>query len=218
MRPFTLNTLYGFVNTIRSGIAPVNDARFRELLRVAVDLGFIDGNYTITGRGLEFLRAFENGDSESLHKLLMDGLEPYRRIYELLTKGVTKPGELVRLTGYNAVVVDLVLRLISEIESLSRDSIINESLYEVFEKALLEKYRGLSRRRWSKYVQIRQLLDEVRGELYIPNRLVGKLLEEFVRRWRDRVVLTGAPGAGLGNDSVEVFGKKYVYMMINMGD
>jgi len=88
----------------------------------------------------------------------------------------------------------------------------------VFEKALLEKYRGLSRRRWSKYVQIRQLLDEVRGELYIPNRLVGKLLEEFVRRWRDRVVLTGAPGAGLGNDSVEVFGKKYVYIMINMGD
>jgi hypothetical protein len=94
--------------------------------------------------------------------------------------------------------------------------VVNEEFYSRFESVLLEKYRLLSRRRWSRYVPIQQLLNEVKSELYVPSRLMGRFFEEFVRRWRDKVVLTGAPGATKG--SVEVFGKRYVYIMISLGD
>jgi hypothetical protein len=218
MRLFTLNSLYEFMNTVKSGAAPVNDPRFRELLRVAIDLDFISGdsNYKVTERGLEFLNAVGNGDSETLHEIFVSSLEPYKRVYELMAKGVTKPSDIIKLTGYNAVIVDLALRLISEVEGVGKGPVVNEEFYSRFESVLPEKYRLLSRRRWSRYVPIQQLLNEIKSELYVPSRLMDRLFEEFVRRWRDKVVLTGAPGATKG--SVEVFGKRYVYIMISLGD
>ena len=204
--------IYEFMNLLRSGDSVGDDRRLRELLRESIELGFVnevDGSYVITERGLRFMRAMEAGDAVAIHELLMEGLESYRRVYELVSRGVTKPSDLIRLTGYNAVVIDVVMRLIREVEALNPGS-LGGDLYARFEEVLLGKYRELSRRRWSRYVPIAELIREVRNELNIPSRVVNSLLEEFVRRMGSKVVLTGSPGGG----SVEINGKKVTYIMI----
>ena len=212
MRPFTLRGIYEFINLLRSGGSVDNDRRLRELLRESIELGFVNevnGSYIITERGLRFMRAMEAGDAVAIHELLMESLENYRRVYELVSRGITKPSDLIRLTGYNAVVIDVVMRLIREVEALSPGS-LGSSLYARFEEVLLSRYRELSRRRWSKYVPITELIREVRNELNIPNRVVNSLLEEFVRKMGSKVVLTGSPGGS----PMEINGKRVTYIMI----
>ncbi|ADN49597.1 hypothetical protein [Vulcanisaeta distributa] len=216
MRPFTLRGIYEFLNLLRSGGSIGGDRRLREFLRASLDLGFVsevNGTYVITERGSRFMSAMEVGDATTIHALLMDSLESYRRVYELVSRGVTKPSELIRLTGYNAVVIDIVMRLIREVEALSPGSPLSKDLYARFEEVLLSKYRELSRRRWSRYVPITELVREVRNELNIPNRVVNAFLEEFIRRMGSKVVLTGAPGKG-GRGSMEINGRRFTYIMI----
>ncbi|MGC8542363.1 MAG: hypothetical protein ACP5NQ_00370 [Vulcanisaeta sp.] len=219
MRPFTLTALQEFLAILRNGGVEYieHDRRLRELLSASLDLGFVQrlgSGYVITERGLAFLSAVANRDANTVHAILMESMEPYRRIYELISSGVTKPSDLALATGYNAVIIDVVLRLIGEVEGLGSGE-VNEGLYGRFEKVLIDKYRALSRRFWSKYVPISELLNEVRRESHIPPRLINKLLEEFVRRWGSKVVLVNAPSTG-GKNFVELFGRRYAYILIEV--
>ena len=213
MRPFTLRSIYEFLNLINSGGTVGSDRRLKELLRESMELGFVaesGGTYAITERGLKFMKAMESGDATTVHELLMESLESYRKVYELMSKGVTNSSELIKITGYNAVVIDVVTRLVREIEALSSNPQVKDSLYVRFEEVLLNKYKELSKRKWSRYVLITDLIKEVKKELSVPDRVLYSLLEEFVRRMGNRAVLTGSPGGS----PVEINGKKVTYIMI----
>jgi hypothetical protein len=186
------------------------DRRLRELWRVALNLGFIREDGSITERGFRFVSAYEKGDGGAIHELFMEALEPYRVVYGLVSKGVMQPSELVTLSGFNAVVVDVVLRLIREVEALGTS--MRGEVWGLFEKVLFDKYRELTRRRWSKYVTILDLLEEVKRELRFPRRVVEEMFREFVRRRKGDVVLTGSPAGDVAG--FEIGGRRYVYIML----
>lgn len=213
MRPFTLRGIYELMNLLASGGSVGNDRRLRELLRESIELGLVldeNGKYTITEKGYRFLKAMEMKDAVTIHELFMESLESYKKVYELISRGVSRSSDIIKLTGYNAVVIDVVMRLIREVEALSPGSLQGSDLYSKFEEVLLSKYRELSRKRWSRYVPIAELIKEVRNELNIPTKVVNSLLEEFTRRMGSRVVLTGSPGGS----PVEINGKRVTYIMI----
>ena len=213
MRPFTLRGIYELMNLLASGGSVGNDRRLRELLRESIELGLVldeNGKYTITEKGYRFLKAMEMKDAVTIHELFMESLESYKKVYELISRGVTRSSDIIKLTGYNAVVIDVVMRLIREVEALSPGSLQGSDLYTKFEEVLLNKYRELSRKRWSRYVPIAELIKEVRNELNIPTKVVNSLLEEFTKRMGSRVVLTGSPGGS----PVEINGKRVTYIMI----
>ena len=213
MRPFTLRGIYELMNLLASGGSVGNDRRLRELLRESIELGLVldeNGKYTITEKGYRFLKAMEMKDAVTIHELFMESLESYKKVYELISRGVTRSSDIIKLTGYNAVVIDVVMRLIREVEALSPGSLQGSDLYSKFEEVLLSKYRELSRKRWSRYVPIAELIKEVRNELNIPTKVVNSLLEEFTKRMGSRVVLTGSPGGS----PVEINGKRVTYIMI----
>ncbi len=210
MRPFTLKSLYEFLRYIGGGGSVGEDRRLRELWKVALNLGFIREDGNITERGLRFVSAYEKGDGGAIHELFMEALEPYRVVYGLVSKGVMQPSELVTLSGFNAVVVDVVLRLIREVEALGTS--MRGELWGLFEKVLFDKYRELARRRWSKYVTILDLLEEVKRELRFPRRVVEEMFREFVRRRKSDVVLTGSPVGDVAG--FEIGGRRYVYIML----
>ncbi len=212
MRPFTLNALRETLNALLldSGLS---DRRTRELIKVAEELGLVDvreGRYTVSELGMRFLNAVEKGDGVFLHSLFYERFEPYRRIYDLVNMGVVKPLDLVNRSGFNSVVVDVVLRLIKEIESIGASS--SENMYLVFERELLKRYREMVKKKFSKYILISELLESVRSEMKIPYRVVVRLFEQFVERRRGRVLLTKAP---IGKP-VEVLGKPYTYVLIEV--
>lgn len=213
MRPFTLRGIYELMNLLASGGSVGNDRRLRELLRESIELGLVldeNGKYTITERGYRFLKAMEMKDAVTIHELFMESLESYKKVYELISRGVTRSSDIIKLTSYNAVVIDVVMRLIREVEALSPGSLQGSDLYSKFEEVLLSKYRELSKKRWSRYVPIAELIKEVRNELNIPTKVVNSLLEEFTKRMGSRVVLTGSPGGS----PVEINGKRVTYIMI----
>ena len=210
MRPFTLKSLYEFLRYIGGGGSVGEDRRLRELWRVALNLGFIREDGSITERGFRFVSAYEKGDGGAIHELFMEELEPYRVVYGLVSKGVMQPSELVTLSGFNAVVVDVVLRLIREVEALGTS--MRGEVWGLFEKVLFDKYRELTRRRWSKYVTILDLLEEVKRELRFPRRVVEEMFREFVRRRKGDVVLTGSPAGDVAG--FEIGGRRYVYIML----
>lgn len=210
MRPFTLKSLYEFLRYISGGGSVGEDRRLRELWRVALNLGFIREDGSITERGFRFVSAYEKGDGGAIHELFMEALEPYRVVYGLVSKGVMQPSELVTLSGFNAVVVDVVLRLIREVEALGTS--MRGEVWGLFEKVLFDKYRELTRRRWSKYVTILDLLEEVKRELRFPRRVVEEMFREFVRRRKGDVVLTGSPAGDVAG--FEIGGRRYVYIML----
>lgn len=210
MRPFTLKTLGEVLNLVRLG-GEATDRRLREVLKVARDIGLVVGSgnrFELTDRGRTFLEALEREDAFTIHNLLYESLEPYRRIYDLYRQNVSV-ADLMRASGYNAVVVDVVLRLIRELESLGG---VREEFFDKFVAAILERYKELRRRRWSRYVPIVDLLNEVKVELGVPMRVVYRMFEDFVAKWRDKIILTGSPSG----KSIELFGKKYVYVMIDV--
>jgi len=210
VRPFTLKSLYEFLRYIGGGGSVGEDRRLRELWRVALNLGFIREDGSITERGFRFVSAYEKGDGGAIHELFMEALEPYRVVYGLVSKGVMQPSELVTLSGFNAVVVDVVLRLIREVEALGTS--MRGEVWGLFEKVLFDKYRELTRRRWSKYVTILDLLEEVKRELRFPRRVVEEMFREFVRRRKGDVVLTGSPAGDVAG--FEIGGRRYVYIML----
>jgi len=210
VRPFTLKSLYEFLRYISGGGSVGEDRRLRELWRVALNLGFIREDGSITERGFRFVSAYEKGDGGAIHELFMEALEPYRVVYGLVSKGVMQPSELVTLSGFNAVVVDVVLRLIREVEALGTS--MRGEVWGLFEKVLFDKYRELTRRRWSKYVTILDLLEEVKRELRFPRRVVEEMFREFVRRRKGDVVLTGSPAGDVAG--FEIGGRRYVYIML----
>ena len=210
MRPFTLKSLYEFLRYVGEGGSVGVDRRLRELWRVALNLGFIREDDGITERGLRFVSAYEKGDGGAIHELFMEALEPYRVVYGLVSKGVMQPSELVTLSGFNAVVVDVVLRLTREVEALGTS--MRGELWGLFEKVLFDKYRELARRRWSKYVTILDLLEEVKRELRFPRRVVEEMFREFVRRRKGDIVLTGSPAGNVAG--FEIGGRRYVYIML----
>jgi hypothetical protein len=210
MRPFTLKSLYEFLRYIGGGGSVGEDKRLRELWRAALNLGFIREDGSVTERGLRFVSAYERGDGGSIHELFMEALEPYRVVYGLISRGVTQPSELVALSGFNAVVVDVVLRLTREVERLGMP--MRGELWGMFEKVLFDKYRELARRRWSKYVTILDLLEEVKRELRFPRRVVEEMFREFVARRKGDIVLTGSPAGEVAG--FEIGGRRYVYIML----
>ncbi|MFZ8858398.1 MAG: hypothetical protein ACO2O1_09220 [Candidatus Caldarchaeales archaeon] len=202
--------MYEFLRYIGGGGSVGEDRRLRELWRVALNLGFIREDGSITERGFRFVSAYEKGDGGAIHELFMEALEPYRVVYGLVSKGVMQPSELVTLSGFNAVVVDVVLRLIREVEALGTS--MRGEVWGLFEKVLFDKYRELTRRRWSKYVTILDLLEEVKRELRFPRRVVEEMFREFVRRRKGDVVLTGSPAGDVAG--FEIGGRRYVYIML----
>jgi hypothetical protein len=202
--------LYEFLRYIGEGGSVGEDRRLRELWKVALNLGFIREDGSITERGLRFVSAYEKGNGGAIHELFMEALEPYRVVYGLVSKGVMQPSELVTLSGFNAVVVDVVLRLTREVEALGTS--MRGELWGLFEKVLFDKYRELARRRWSKYVIILDLLEEVKRELRFPRRVVEEMFREFVRRRKGDVVLTGSPAGDVAG--FEIGGRRYVYVML----
>ncbi len=212
MRPFTLKGLYEFLRYIQEGGLVGEDKRLRELWKVALDLGFIHEDGKLAERGVRFLSAYERGDGATIHALFMESLEPYRVVYGLMSKGVVDSRELISRSGLNAVVLDVVLRLIKEVERLGIDA--RGEVWEVFEKTVLDKYRELARRRWSKYVAIVDLLEEVRRDLRFPRRVVYDMFREYVARRRNDVVLTGSPAGDVAG--FEIGGRRYVYVMFRV--
>ncbi len=210
MRPFILKSLYEFLRYIGGGGSVDEDRRLKELWKVALNLGFIREDGTITERGFKFISAYEKGDGGTIHKLFMESLEPYRVIYGLVSRGVRQPSELMTLSGFNAVVVDVVLRLIREVEALGMS--LHGELWGLFEKTLFDKYKELVKRRWSKYVAILDLLEEVKRELRFPRRVVEEMFREFVKRRKGDVVLTGSPAGNVAG--FEIGGRRYVYIML----
>lgn len=210
MRPFTLKSLYEFLRYISGGGSVDEDRRLRELWKAALNLGFIREDGSITERGFKFISAYEKGDGGIIHKLFMESLEPYRVIYGLVSRGVRQPSELMTLSGFNAVVVDVVLRLIREVEALGMS--LHGELWGLFEKVLFDKYKELVKRRWSKYVTILDLLEEVKRELRFPRRVVEEMFREFVKRRKGDVVLTGSPTSNVAG--FEIGGRRYVYIML----
>ena len=212
MRPFTLRSLYEFLRFIREGGSVGEDRRLKELWKVALSLGFIREDGRLTERGAQFLSAYEEGDGATIHALFINSLEPYRILYELMSRGVVDSRKLIAKSGLNAVSIDVVLRLIKEVERLGATA--RGELWDLFEKTLVDKYKELARRRWSRYVAIADLLEEVKRELRFPRRVVEEMFREFVRRRGGDVTLTGSPAGDVAG--FEIGGRRYVYVMFRV--
>ncbi len=219
LRPVTLKTLASLLHDIRRSNVDVSSRRIKELIRFLYKLKLIkiDGRFPkLTSLGEKFIAAYQQGDSITLHEIFLS-IKEYKDVYEAYINGHTGIQDIARVTGLNAVVIDVVLRLISEIESISLENVVNKEFYQNFVKILVRNYIKLTKKNRSRYVELVKLRSETKKSMFITNSMFKKLLELFIRENKDKVILSGAPLTKATNiNTIELFGKRFAYIMIDI--
>ena len=234
MRPVLIRQLVETLRRIESNGGSVNldiasqyiglsRQRLREVLQVLHEIQLInicENNICITEEGRTFLEAYDKRNADVLHKLLMR-LRPYVLVYAHYINGVRKPQELKSLTGLNMVIVDTILRMIKEVESLRVNGGKAETSYELsdahlskFTREIYSTYLELSREQKNRYVTLSELRSRICRKLGLTVTEFDSLFKRFLEINRGRVTLVPAPLYAKSFDTIEIHGKKYAYIMI----
>lgn len=188
-----------------------------EVLKFIVDLGLAHKNddcYVASERGVEFVGSFENGDL-SLVKEVLSKIPGYTSVASCAEKGYRKPVEIARCAGVSVFKADILLRLYREVCGLSKANtyVVLSINQEIFDKTLFEAYSELSTSKKSKYVHLEELITLVSSKLGIGAETVFKMLENTLKNYRSRIVLTRAP-VHSSVKPVHVHGKPYTHIAV----
>ena len=233
LRPVTLKRIVSFLENFAKESTCISSltlstkssmARIKELTSFAKQLGLIkqtnSGFIEITPLGKKFLTAFKRGSSEEIHSIFMSKLNGYKTIYELYTLGITNSKRIHEITNLNAVEMDILIRLIQEVENLKAKNENDERLLldrnSLF-KVIIATYSKLSNSNRSKYVAISEIKNMLIKRNHLSEHLFNKVLEDFVKTFRECVILSQAPSNTLKNrESFTICGRRYSYIMIHL--
>jgi len=205
-----------------SGVLEVSQSHAREVLRFLQSLGLVevkDDRYVLSADGVQFLKSFDEGDAEFIHKVLSRNYV-YRAVYECYAKGSRKASEVVKCANVSMVTADIALRLIREVESLksSREEKDSETcdngFLSEFEKALVEVYTELVNMKRSRYTPLSEVVPRIVAKLGITVERFEHLLSDLVKRRRGQIVLVSAPSLAR-HEYVKIDGKLYTHIMIS---
>jgi len=228
-RPVTINTLVKFLRSIKetpsneeelSEKLGISKSRLKEILHVAHKMELIkihDKKIFLSPNGEIFLKAYNESKGDILHKLFMK-IDEYRIVYSLYSSGTTRVKDLCKLTNFNAVIVDTILRIIRDIIVLSHgamEGIYDSKLYDKFKKILLNEYKKLVITRHSRYIPIVLLKRNILSKLNLGEKLFIVFLERFIKENKHNIILAPAPlSRSSSNIAIKLFERNYVYIYI----
>jgi len=220
MRPVTLARITSILRSEFKNDFDINSRRGKEIFKVLLTMGLAtigeDGVPKVTYDGWRFVKAYDEGRADVINSYLLR-LKDYSEIYRLYVSGITSPSKLCMLTGLNQVAVDISLRLINELSALSCHDYddFKAKLYPKFERLVYKKYKALSKKLRNKYVPLIELKREILKEMYLGENVFRRLLEAFVKRQGDKIILSQAPLIrSTSFQAVTLFNKAYVYIMM----
>ena len=191
MRPITLRRITKLLSNIGSGKYDMSGNE--ELHDFAKRIGLIN-EFGLTRDGEELLELIKEGRVNELHRFFSKKIVEYKIIYDLYTKGLVSPALLSKESGLNLLVVDVVVRLITEIEQLSStSSVLLDNLFDPFKQEFEKTYWKLVRRYRSRYIPLYELIHELRREFPVPSAMLSKLLLLLKHRCKGRVNFVQAP-------------------------
>ena len=231
LRPVTLRKIVKVLTTLSSSngmsldelseVLSVSNVHAREVLRLLQSLRLVeirDNRYVLSSDGVKFLNSFNEGDAESLHRVLMRN-DVYRAAYECYAKGIRRASEVAKCANVSIVAADIALRLIKEVEGLKgsrkeKDKASDNGFLIEFEKALLEVYTELVNIKRSRYIPLSEVTPRVIARLGITSEKFVSLLGDLVKHRKGQIVLVSAPSL-TQYEYVKVDGRLYTHIMIS---